>query len=347
VRRQLTSIAILALCGCGNVLVSPKSPAAGNGETDMPGFGESLPHGARSNDRIYFERAWVDHGKIRAVVAVAYASPEATGSPPFGYPVRIRGDLSVGPVIGVDGGHLDLLTLDRAEGATLMSTPFEGLAPRAVADFSIPLRGFSLNRAAGKVAWIDTAGRLLLSPLAAKISPEASSTLALPSPDDRAAFVSWAPSGFQLLARTEAGAALLYVTDATAPSVLKLESAPAREISWSGSRALFYRTGRTDGHDELRALDLSNGNETAIADLHLPPEAGDGVACPVRLGDDLYFGNFVKGLFVIERIRNQDGRKIREPFAVPPAPDEGFICPSTDPPAEPSPAPSAEPPEAP
>lgn len=220
-RTDFRLIVFLALvfsgCGSGEVIANSKSPnpSLDNGQREDTGFGAGLPRRSSTTERIYFERVLVDHGRIQTTIAVSFASPKSKSKIPFGFSLRLRRDLGVNPIFGLD-----------------------------------PTR------------------------------PEA---------------------------------------------------APAYDISRYGPHALAYWVRRETGAGEIRTLDLASGKEDSLAELSVPEGLGNGIVCPVWLGDTLYFGNFVNGVYLIERIRFSNGQGgPREIFALPPSSDEGFICPRTE-----------------
>jgi hypothetical protein len=151
------------------------------------------------------------------------------------------------------------------------------------------------------------------------------------------------------------GTKLVYVTNdaevfvqAPGSTATKLGSTSSSEIfdlSWTSENtkapALLYWARLKNGSEEIRTLSTEGAfQEQTIARINVPSSATDGVVCPKIAGGSLYFANFTGGEYKIERAPSKTGGlgnigssgafTFGQPidFAVPPAGDEGFICPS-------------------
>jgi hypothetical protein len=106
-----------------------------------------------------------------------------------------------------------------------------------------------------------------------------------------------------------------------------LESASVHDLSW-GFDGLIYWTRLASGAAELRTLVPSAGaREKTVATLGVPPSVSDGVVCPAVDGDSIYFADLNDGAYRILRATS-DGKTT--PLFSPPAPDEGFVCPTLE-----------------
>ena len=379
----LVSLLVFSGCGSHDVKVSPDPKGKDSGppvidpHLSTPGFGAGLPRRSHAAGRIFFERVLVDHGVIQTVIALSFASPLTRTKIPFGISLRLGRGLEAGPIFSVGLNQVAYLRSNGGLRSSLVATTMNSMKSQVLADFSVPVAGFSFSQPHDQLAWIDGAGKTFITEVKAKVSGHAPLTLALPNTADQAGSVEWDRHGRRLLVRTRAGTSLLYspgeqglmlshavpgtvaaafspdnsqmvfikedrslevirlVDQGTPVSVVTasvmLESAQIHDLVWRKPHELSYWARLADGAAEIRTLDLSSGLESARAELSLPVAAGDGVVCPVWVGDTVYFGNFTNGEYVIERMRVLGGLGgLREIFAQPPAPDEGFICPKLE-----------------
>jgi len=107
----------------------------------------------------------------------------------------------------------------------------------------------------------------------------------------------------------------------------KPPTTPAFDISKYDDHTLIYWVRQING-EEVRMMDLTTKREITLAKLSIPIGIGNGIVCPVKWENSLFYGNSVNGVFVIERIDfGLEHKQRRSVFVAPPAADEGFICP--------------------